>query len=108
MCCTLTYPLLTTMLLASNVNISRHTLAQLHKSSRLYRHGGDTSNPCLLRPDITQAPRGLSAEEKRVKLLEIFHESVCSTARLRFGDFALTSNPERFFSGALKAFQVNA
>jgi hypothetical protein len=24
-----------------------------------------------------QAPRGLSAEEKRVKLLEIFHDSVC-------------------------------
>ena len=26
---------------------------------------------------IIQAPRGLSAEEKRNKLLEIFHESVC-------------------------------
>jgi hypothetical protein len=25
---------------------------------------------------LLQAPRGLSAEEKRVKLLEIFHETV--------------------------------
>lgn len=30
----------------------------------------------------SQAPRGLSAEEKRVKLLEIFHETVCLTLLL--------------------------
>lgn len=36
-----------------------------------------------------QAPRGLSAEEKRVKLLEIFHESV---SRFHFGSHQLRMN----------------
>jgi hypothetical protein len=31
----------------------------------------------ILALTFSQAPRGLSAEEKRVKLLEIFHETVC-------------------------------
>jgi hypothetical protein len=31
----------------------------------------------VLALSFPQAPRGLSAEEKRVKLLEIFHETVC-------------------------------
>lgn len=30
----------------------------------------------LFTPLVSQAPRGLSAEEKRIKLLEIFHETV--------------------------------
>lgn len=37
----------------------------------LVKHPHNLANPFLW-----QAPRGLSAEEKRVKLLEIFHETV--------------------------------
>ena len=35
----------------------------------------------LLIPFYVQAPRGLSAEEKRVKLIELFHESVRDFSR---------------------------
>jgi hypothetical protein len=45
-----------------------------------------------------QAPRGLSAEEKRVKLLEIFHETVSFH---QYGRFTLHSGRmvERLLSG---------
>ena len=40
-------------------------------------HTGDP-DVCTMSCIRIQAPRGLSAEEKRVRLLEIFHESVSS------------------------------
>jgi hypothetical protein len=43
-------------------------------------------------PSHIQAPRGLSAEEKRVKLLEIFHETVGELALARIADLLSTNN----------------
>lgn len=44
-------------------------------------------------PVVVQAPRGLSAEEKRVRLLAIFHESVGVSA-LESRGYCLTIRPE--------------
>ena len=40
----------------------------------MVRHQAKRAYILLL--SLLQAPRGLSAEEKRIKLLEIFHETV--------------------------------
>jgi len=46
-----------------------------------------------------KAPRGLSAEEKRVKLLEIFHESVRPGQSLQYMVSQFDMHIEGFLSG---------
>ena len=50
-------------------------------------------------PSLAQAPRGLSAEEKRVKLLEIFHETVSIRRYCHFTTSHSGHTVERFLSG---------
>jgi len=52
---------------------------------------------------LLEAPRGLSAEEKRVKLLEIFHESVSGDKLETAGGLELTSQPSKrdFYQASL-------
>jgi hypothetical protein len=59
---------------------------------------------CVVRAYIyhslgSQAPRGLSAEEKRVKLLEIFHETVSFHQYGRFTSLHSGHMVERLLSG---------
>jgi len=44
---------------------------------------------------LLEAPRGLSAEEKRVKILEIFHESVSRDQFETAGGLELTNQPSK-------------
>ena len=45
--------------------------------------------------ELTQAPRGLSAEDKRVKLLEIFHESVNLQSQIVVYAYSISEEPSR-------------